>query len=318
MSHNHQSLILMSTYNGEKYLAAQLDSLIAQTHTNWTLLIRDDGSADKTIDIIKQYTLQDARIELVSDNLGNLNVVKSFAALMNKALERNEPTIFFCDQDDVWLPHKMQATLQLLQQIEKENTQGIPVLIHTDLHVVDSNLKTIQPSFMQFEGLKRNPNAPLRTLLINNYITGCTIGMNRALLTLASPMPDEARMHDWWCGLCAAACGKIGFLETPAILYRQHDRNAVGSKGFYGKIRELRSFKKAVRHRLQSIAACFRQAKSLLVRISGNNEHYHFIKQFTCILDKRKPFRCLSTLRSGIQPTNIVRGLVFLLLVGFV
>ena len=98
------ALILLSTYQGEKYLAAQLDSLIAQTYSDWILLIRDDGSTDQTISIIHDYCQRDQRISLVSDSLGNLNTQHSFSQLMKHALQRDEPYLFFCDQDDIMPP----------------------------------------------------------------------------------------------------------------------------------------------------------------------------------------------------------------------
>lgn len=313
-----QALILLSTYNGAAYLPEQLDSIVNQTFTNWTLMIRDDGSSDNTLEVIQRYASADSRILLLSDHLGNLNVIKSFSTLMDAAVKRQEPYIFFCDQDDVWLPHKVQTTLSILEQIEKESSAETPILVHTDLRVVDKHLNTIHDSYIRFEGLKRHPASPLNTLLINNYITGCTIGMNRALLQLAAPVPQDVRMHDWWCGLCAAASGVIGFINEPTLLYRQHGNNSVGSSGFYGKLKELKQFKQSLKKRQKNLAACFEQAKHLHTRINKNEKSIHLIRSFTDIPNKSGMTRYLSATRLYLQPAGKIRRLSFWLLLGFI
>lgn len=311
-----QALILLSTYNGAAYLPEQLDSIINQTFTNWTLLIRDDGSSDNTLEVIQRYASADSRIILLSDHLGNLNVIKSFSTLMDAAVKRHEPYIFFCDQDDVWLPHKVQTTLSLLEQIEKESSTETPILVHTDLRVVDKNLNTIHDSYIRFEGLKRNPASPLNTLLINNYITGCTIGMNRALLQLAAPVPEDVRMHDWWCGLCVAASGVIGFIDEPTMLYRQHGNNSVGSSGFYGKLNELKQFRKNLMKRKMNLSLCFTQALHLKERISDKKMHKDLIQAFTGLPSKKNLSRYFSAAKLRLKPAGFIRRASFWMLLG--
>lgn len=117
---NNSALILMSTYNGEKFLAEQIDSIISQTFKNWSLLIRDDGSSDSTVSIITSYCKSDQRIIFLEDTLGNLKVQKSFSALMQQAVKRDEAFIFFSDQDDVWLPNKLAQQVSLLLELQKK------------------------------------------------------------------------------------------------------------------------------------------------------------------------------------------------------
>lgn len=306
----------MSTYNGEKYLSEQLDSLIAQTHANWTLLIRDDGSTDTTLSIIKQYSIKDLRIIFFQDNLGNLHVAKSFSVLMGEALKRNEPYVFFCDQDDIWLPHKIEATIKKINELEL-NTNSTPILVHTDLRVVDNTLNTLHASYLRFEHLTRNPNNPLKTLLINNYVTGCTIGMNRSLLKLTTPIPDDAYMHDWWCALCAATNGKIGFITEPTILYRQHAHNSIGSSGFYGKIKELKQLRTSITKRRRNLKICFNQASCLLAKTDRQNKHYNFIAKFVAIYQKKHILRYTPSIKLHLQPASRIRGVVFWVFLGW-
>src|SRR5579883_1649777 len=141
-------LILMSTYQGERYLSAQLDSIIAQTHKQWTLLIRDDGSSDGTLSIIRRYMEQDGRIQLMTDSRGNLKPAQSFSVLMEKALQREEPFICFSDQDDVWREEKLALQMAELKKMMKEYGDKKPLLVFSDLCVVDENLKVIHPSYL--------------------------------------------------------------------------------------------------------------------------------------------------------------------------
>lgn len=217
--------ILLSTYNGEKYLKAQLDSLFSQSYKNFKLIARDDGSSDKTLEILKSYD-----IELLPSN-ENIGVKSSFETLLKYASENSDADYFmFCDQDDVWNQDKVKLTLQKIYEMEKlyKNT---PILVHTDLEVVDENLHTINPSFMKLQNLNEKKNG-LNNLLIQNTITGCTAMINRDLAKLCLPMSSNAIVHDWWVGLVASYFGKIGYLQQSTIKYRQHTSNTIGAKGF--------------------------------------------------------------------------------------
>ena len=304
------ALILMSTFNGEKYLAEQIESIIAQTHTNWILLIRDDGSSDTTVDIIQRYSASNSRIIQIKDNFGNVNCIKSFSLLMQAACNRNEVYIFFCDQDDVWLPEKLSLQITMLQNMEQQHEAGTPMLVHSDLRVVDSNLSMTHPSFLAYERLQRNIDAPLKTLLINNYITGCTIGMNKALLTLASPVPENVLMHDWWCALCAAASGIIGFIEQVTVLYRQHNRNSIGSKGDAGKLLQLIDFKRTFARKRKNFLLCIQQADELLARSDCRNDNDR-IKNFASLKRKKIMARYLLASKLKLQPAGFLRIAAF-------
>ena len=217
--------ILLSTYNGEQYLKAQLDSLFSQSYKNFKLIARDDGSSDKTLEILKSYD-----IELLPSN-ENLGVKCSFETLLKYAFENSDADYFmFCDQDDVWNQDKVKLTLQKMYEMEKlyKNT---PILVHTDLEVVDENLHTINPSFMKLQNLNEKKNR-LNNLLIQNTITGCTVMINKDLAKLCLPMSSNAIVHDWWVGLVASYFGKIGYLQQSTIKYRQHTSNTIGAKGF--------------------------------------------------------------------------------------
>ena len=269
--------ILLGTYDGAKYIEKQIESIQKQNISEWVLLVRDDGSKDNTAEIVTRFKKEDGRIRLISDKRGNLGATRNYATLMTVARDEGAKVIFFSDQDDVWLPNKLALQLERMHEIENVFGPNSPILIHSDLTVVDENLQTLADSFMACRHMSHEEQAPLSILLTQNYITGCAAAINRSLLELALPIPESALMYDWWISLCAAAFGKIGFIETPALLYRQHNDNRVGAKEFRCMLNPLRTNPlenwKFGRHIfLGSIA----QAKQLSERIESNR---HFSRK---------------------------------------
>ena len=216
--------VLLSTYNGEKYLKEQLEPLSEQSYTSFNIIARDDSSTDNTLKILKSYD-----IELMPES-ENLGATRSFSALLKYSLESDSQYLMFCDQDDVWKEEKIEKTLIKMKELESK-FGDIPLLVHTDLEVVDEDLRTIDKSFWHFEQINPNMNA-FNRLLMQNTITGCTLMINKKLAQLAMPIPSDAIMHDWWLGLVASQFGKIGFVDETTIKYRQHEKNSIGTNGF--------------------------------------------------------------------------------------
>ena len=207
MKNNSLIYILLSSYNGEKYIEEQIRSLINQTYKNWKLLIRDDGSSDTTLDIIKKLEKTDKRISLIKSN-GNLGSCQSFLELVAYTKKHFKPEyIMFCDQDDVWLKNKIKNAISLMKEKEKIEPE-IPILIHTDLIVVDENLKIISKSLWKYQ--KTNPDKNKFRLLLNvNVTAGCTMLLNKKLIDKIYNGPNNSSFHDAWITLIAAAFGKI-------------------------------------------------------------------------------------------------------------
>ena len=217
--------ILLSTYNGEQYLKEQLNSLFNQTYKDFKIIVRDDGSSDNTLEILNSYDL------MLLKSSKNVGVKKSFSILLEYAIHETDANHFmFCDQDDVWEEDKVKKTFQKMQEMEKKY-KNKPLLIHTNLKVVDEKLNIINKSFWKYENINPYINA-FNDLLLQNTVTGCTIMLNRKLSKLASPIPSVAIMHDYWFGLVASNFGKIGIVEDTTVLYRQHNLNTIGSNGF--------------------------------------------------------------------------------------
>ncbi|MGA3796604.1 glycosyltransferase family 2 protein [Pseudomonas fluorescens] len=217
--------ILMSTYNGEDFLAEQLDSILNQSYTNWELLIRDDGSTDNTMSLISVYSQKDTRIKFIHDCFGNQGSAKSFALLLKHV--KNE-YFMFSDQDDVWLPEKVAITIQAFTPSKD------PQLVFTDLQVVDRNLKVLSNSFMAMSRFDTSVGVTFPKLILQNIVVGCTSAGNKALIDksgLLTCAPNDALvMHDWWLALTACVFGRLTYVDSQTILYRQHGRNHLGAK----------------------------------------------------------------------------------------
>jgi glycosyltransferase involved in cell wall biosynthesis len=220
--------ILLPTYNGEQFVGALIDSLMSQTYQNWRLLIRDDGSRDGTARIVRAYAHKyPDRISAVEDGDGNLGVIRNVQRLLERAASGY---VMFCDQDDVWLPHKIDVTFEKMTALEGAFGQNTPILVHTDAKVVDADLREIARSLWRYQKSDPGKGSTLNRLLLQNVATGCTVMVNKALLKKALPFPDEAMMHDWWLALVAAAFGRADRVPESTLLYRQHGKNDTGAK----------------------------------------------------------------------------------------
>lgn len=219
--------ILMATYNGERFIAEQIESILQQTNSNWNLIIQDDCSSDKTAAIILKYQQKyPEKIRLIERKEPSGSAKYNFFSMLKFA---NSDYVMTSDQDDIWLPDKIQVTLNEMLRLEAVYGSKKSLLVHTDLKVVDCDLNEIEESLFGRQKLDKR-KVKLNNLLVQNNVTGCTMLVNRALLEKVNDQPQEAIMHDWWLALIASAFGEIGFVNQSTVLYRQHSSNQVGAK----------------------------------------------------------------------------------------
>ncbi len=304
--------ILMATLNGERYLREQLDSLLAQTCKDWELYIRDDGSTDNTIDIIRSVLQQDRRLHLVSSAGSVGGACRNYAVLLEQAAG---PYVMFCDQDDVWLSDKIEVTLSTMKDCERQFGADTPILVHTDCRVVDSACREISPSFMAYQHMEHVEDNPLRILLSQNFITGCTVMANHALLSISRPVPDNALMHDWWLGLMAAATGKIAFVPRGTLLYRQHTDNAVGASRLLSGHHFRRLFKFADLN--AAMSGLMLQNCALLKHLKGLTGGPHtpeVLDDLVAAARKGRRSALASVLKNRIAKQGLLRNLLFFFL----
>lgn len=223
--------ILLSSYNGEKYLKEQLDSLFAQTYKNFQIIVRDDGSTDKTKYILNEYEKNyPNKVQIIEDSIGNLGSSKSFMKLLEYSSDCEY--VMFCDQDDVWLPEKIEMSINKIKELEVESNKNIPLLVFTDLTVVDEKLNIINKSYWNYQKLIPSITNDWKKLLSQNVITGCTIIMNKKAKEVCLPFTLEMMIHDQWIGVNVSKYGKIGYLNEQTILYRQHGNNVEGAHNY--------------------------------------------------------------------------------------
>ena len=257
MKGNDMVDILLATYNGEKYLREQIDSIFRQDYQDFRVIARDDGSSDRTVKILEEYeTAHPGRFIILRDGEPTGSAKENFFCLLRHAEAEH---VMFCDQDDIWLPDKLSLTLLTLRGAQADLGNG-PMLLHSDLTVVDDEDRVLHPSLFALQ--KLDPQRLfLHQLLPQNNITGCTMLFNRALADLIRPSAD-ALMHDWWIGIAAAAFGHI-IVAPNRIHYRQHMANEVGAKD----VKSASYFKQKLSNTggiRQSIRDTYRQAQAFL------------------------------------------------------
>lgn len=232
--------VLLSTYNGEKYLKEQLASLEAQT-SNFNLYVRDDGSQDRTFDILQQFSNETKRRVIFLKSRKNLGVIASFVHLLKIAKRNQENEIFFfSDQDDLWMPDKIASAVSQIRQKEESVGRKKPILYHSDLILVDGKGNLKGSTFWKEMDLDPNLGKKLHRMICQPTITGCTVAINRMLADSIHSIPKAAKMHDWWLGLYACAFGYIISDPIAKIHYRIHDGNVIGAAGL--------SFQKVLKH----------------------------------------------------------------------
>lgn len=216
--------IALATYNGAVYLPEMLDSYAQQTHPPMEIVVSDDHSKDGTLDVLSSY--QPRLPLLVCTNPGK-GIVANFE---NAIRGCTGDYVALSDQDDVWLDHKIEKLLVGMRVLETFFGAQTPILVFSDLEIVDQTLETISPSFFA-SSIKKPMTRGLQPYLLGNHVPGCTFLFNRALLDRAMPLTG-VMTHDWWLILVALGLGKVGYVDRPLIKYRQHGSNAVGLGGF--------------------------------------------------------------------------------------
>ncbi|HEM3655090.1 TPA: glycosyltransferase family 2 protein [Streptococcus suis] len=297
--------ILMSTYNGQQFLAEQIRSIQDQSYTDWTLFIRDDGSSDNTKEILKDFERQDSRIHLIdNDKSDNLGVIKSFHKLVN---HDRADYYFFSDQDDVWLPNKLELSLKEAQNYLAD----LPLMVYMDLKVVNQDLEIMTESMVKSQS--HHANTELVQELTENTVTGGVAMINHALAEMWQET-DDILMHDWYLALLASAFGNLVFIDQPGELYRQHSDNVLGARTL------SKRFKKWIRPHIlfavywDLIKNSQKQARHLLqMPLSQSNRE--LIEAFVTIMDKPMLERFRILRKYGLRKNKFFHTLVFTTLI---
>ncbi|MBE6466267.1 glycosyltransferase family 2 protein [Denitrobacterium detoxificans] len=227
--------ILLATYQGERFVRQQLDSLVAQTHADWVCVAQDDCSADATFDILQEYAQANGKFTVMRAPKRQGGAKQNFFSLIAYAQEHMADVDYFafCDQDDIWLPNKLADSLEALRQLEAA-LDGAPAAICTDAQVVAEDGSEIAPSYLAYTA-RDTRMVEFNNLLVENMAPGCTMLVNRACFMNVRP-PCEGleavEMHDWWTMLVAASLGAVAVLPQVTMKYRQHGDNSLGAQRY--------------------------------------------------------------------------------------
>lgn len=277
--------VLIATYNGEKYLEKQINSILLQTYSNINILIRDDGSKDNTCKILNNLEKKDNRIKVIRDNLGNLGFVKNFEELLKNS---NSNYVMFSDQDDVWHSNKIEISYNAIKNLEKEN-ENIPLLVHTNSQIMNFEKKT-KKLFVS----KIANNHDFENSFFNFFVQGATAIINRKMVNEALPFNEKVYLHDRYFHLIAEFIGKRKFVDLPTVDYRQHLNNEIGTNSIIGAFKK-RYFIKKDRELIDYLYRNYqnklnsKQKEKLLIYFDITNQSVNRFKRLYLCLKKKIP-----------------------------
>ncbi len=225
--------IFLCSYNGEKYIREQVESILAQkTREDFQILVSDDGSKDHTLEILRdiQKDVGEEKLRILLQNTPNGSAWKHFLKLFSEGYWKGADYIFLSDQDDVWKSDKIEKCMaEMKRQEEIVKDKHIPILVHCDSVVADQDLHEISPSFVDFQ--KMSPErSKFCQLLVQNNVVGGAMVINAALSEKIREVPNHVVMHDMWIALLASCFGEISFLPESLYYYRQHGSNVLGAE----------------------------------------------------------------------------------------
>ncbi len=289
-------LILMSTYNGEEYVREQLDSVLEQSYPDVDILVRDDGSTDDTFVILKEYEEMHPNIRAYQGE--NIGVNRSFFELLQKS-DAKAAYIGFCDQDDYWLPEKIERAVEKLKRYDA------PALYCGAKTLVDENLERLSE--------QQNPhvNPGFGNAVIESVCSGCTLLMNRALADIIKErLPEDVIHHDWWCYMAACYLGELYYDENSYICYRQHSGNEVGASGsalamIRAKARDLKKRHGDLKKQLSDFRRFYHSEPEKDALVDAILEADKFPGRVTILFDRR-------WYRQSVLDNWVVRGLFLL------
>lgn len=301
--------IVLATYNGEKYIREQLDSLLDNDFKDICIEVCDDGSSDGTVQIVKEYV---ERYNCITfhQNEKNLGYTMNFLEGIRRS---QSPYIMLCDQDDIWHRDKIRKTYERMKQLEKENKDEFPLMVFTDAMNFDSGNGQELGSFHKSSHLdvKKLDTAHL---FMENKCIGCTIMINGIVREYLKVLPEEIRVHDWWLALICSHFGKISYIKETTLQYRQHSGNMIGGSSFFDYVKNRIS---NLHRQREAIRAAFAQG-SAFYDIFGaelSEEKREIALQFAEMSRMGIWGRKKAMLRYGFCKSGFIRNVALFLLI---
>lgn len=301
--------ILLSSFNGESFLAEQLDSLLAQTYQDFRVLVRDDGSSDRTSEILKVYANQYSnKITLIDGKNKNLGSSKSFFELLRCS---DADFVMFCDQDDVWNKDKLEMMVDFYEkQVSRRN---LPVLIHSAALVVDANLKTMCAETERFNRDKGGMEKPFVWQIFQNDVTGCTVLINAAMRDVVNKIDFSKHVviqHDWFLSQIAYLYNNKFHMPVQTMKYRQHSGNVISARKISFREKVSRKIKRGLCYPYYS------QIETLLTcEIPMKEDLKNVLVDFSLLGHKCKIYRILWHIQHGFFRSGNVVYKIYQLLI---
>jgi glycosyltransferase involved in cell wall biosynthesis len=309
MSSSAEIEVLLATWNGERFIEEQLESVFRQRFQNFRLIVRDDLSTDSTLEIVERYRSRHPDRVVVSLNKCRMGPCRTFSLLAENSVT---PYVAFCDQDDIWREDRLAIGLAAAKSIEADHGIHTPVLVFSDLTLVGPDNQMLAPSMWKMKHV--NPRrASLGTMLVQNLVSGCTILANRSLLLHAVPIPEGAVMHDFWLGLVAAAFGVLHPLYEATVRYRQHQGNAIGAGNSWRTVDALKRLTVDEQFK-EGIDASRRQSRVFASRYASqlSAQQENTLEAWTRSQDLPAVLRQWALYRNGLRRTTLLNNLAFL------
>ncbi len=301
--------IVLATYNGEKFIREQLDSLLDNNWEDMTIEVCDDGSTDGTVDIVNEYVEKYEGITL-HRNEKNLGYVMNF---MEGIKRSTSPYIMLCDQDDIWHSDKIQKTYERMKRLEGQVEGKMPLLVYSDAMNFDSDTGEELGLFHKSSHLDTRKVDPAH-LFMENKCIGCTVMVNGAIREYLKELPGEIRVHDWWLAMICSCFGKITYINESTLQYRQHSGNMIGGSGFSTYVgNRLKNIQK----QRQAIWDTFAQGKAFCDVFSSGltGENREIATRFAAMAESNFLRRKWWLVRYGFWKSGLVRNIALFLLI---
>lgn len=300
--------ILMATYNGEQYLKDQLESIEKQTYDNWHLIIRDDGSKDRTKQILLNFKKKfPDKVTLIDDDHPSGCAKKNFFKLFQYSTNKY---ISCCDQDDIWVENKIEIMYQEIKKLESGYSNKVPLLVYSDLYVVDQGMNIISNSFFDYSLFNKNASA-VNNFLIENYVTGCAMMFNECLKNymLKNYNLEKIIMHDWLAALIAYCFGKAKYIDKPLVKYRQHGDNSVGANSPKKISNLISNAKKGFKFAKKVVTNTYDQVEEfyLVNKFEVDSHNLKVVIEYAKLKNKSKLERLSFYKNNGIKKIGLVR-----------
>ena len=307
--------IIMATFNGQEYIEEQLESIKAQTYKDWKLVVRDDCSKDRTVEILKKFAKEVEQEVIIKVNeKPSGSAKKNFARLLQDV--QNDSYVMFSDQDDVWKDDKVEITYKAMMSAEKKYGKEIPLLVHGDVEVIDENGNVIADSMFKLSHIEADSG--LSKLIIQNHVTGCTMMFNKSLSEgiVKYISDDKVIMHDYFAALYASVFGKIIVIKRPLLSYRQHGDNSVGAKdnnNIYYLIKRLgdgrKNYKNAMIRSEEQIKFFLNVYKDKMIE-KDFKDKYELMKEYSVLAKYSKIKRVMFYKRRNVWKKGTIRKIM--------